>query len=712
MVRVPVSQGNRVTVQPEPRERLRYAAPRDMVGPAVQRFGQALTNAAEDFDQIEATYDEADALRIENEFRNYQRERLKTGENAYLATKGFDAGEGMTGAVDDLRTGADNLLQGARSERARAMAKRAVDLRLGESEERIATHSLAEMTTARVEQSGARIDNAISDASESFGTEQFAVHLGLAQMETQTMADLLGWGEEKTAREIEKITSKVHASVNARLMSEDDIDGAMAHLDAFSDEMLYEDEMEVRRALKPKVEFRQAEEDAGLVLGLLDDDSVPVPRDADGEPLPSPPLSAQLDAIESNESNGKQFDKNGKPLTSSAGAIGVMQVMPTTGPEAAKLAGLRWDENRYRNDADYNRAIGQAYYREMLRKFDGNAELAAAAYNAGPGRVAGLVRDHGEQWYDHLPAETRDYVAKFRKKTGIVGGSVTADMRNASGRVDASTAYQRLEEIAEREGWSPERTERARERIAVRISRDDALRTREEAARWDSVLDQVDTLGDNFTDVGQINGFHNLSPDRRMQLRNMADANRKGGVEENGDLAISLQVMAIESPEEFAGLDLREYKPLMTAGEFETLRLKQSKIAAAPEKEVSIRSGISSSIGLYSTKDMKLTGEPNRDRRLRVMDAMESYLRSTFPDVGSGKRTPTDEEYRKAFNWATEKVVVGKDFFGGDKERPRFERDYYDVPRDDRLRIVSAFRRVYGRIPNNREVIEWYEKEK
>lgn len=673
------------------------------------QLGQALGEAAEGADAIDATYDEADAYRIAQEFREYERERLRTGENAYLATKGFTAGEGMEPAVKDLRAGAENLLTGARSKRARDMAKRTLDNRISAAEEVVAKHSLAEMTTARIGQSESRIGAAAEDAVEAYGTDQFAVHLGVAEMETATLGRLKGWTPEETKEAVEKQTSAVHRAVSDRLIVDDDIDEALAYLDTFKDDMRVDDEMAVRRALKPKVEFRMAEEDAALVLGVLDDDSVPAPRDESGDPVASPSLAKQLGAIESNESGGRQFDADGKPLRSHAGATGVMQVMPTTGPEAAKLAGLRWNRERLETDMNYNRALGTAYYREMLRQFDGNAELAAAAYNAGPGRVKRVLRDHGPEWEKHLPAETRDYVQKFRRKTGIAGGTVGPEMRNAGGQVDATQAYARLDEIAEREGWSPERAERARERIAVRITRDDSLRQREEAAQWVSALEQVDALGRDFTDVAKINGFADLPPDRRTELRKIAEANRKPEVEANSDVSVALQVMAIEDPEQFAATDLREYKAQITRGEFANLQLKQSKIATAPEKEISIRSGISASIGYHATEDMDLTGAKNQDRRLRVMDAMETYLRNTIPDVGAGKRAPTDDEFRKAFDFATTKIVLGKSpILGRDKTGMRFERDFYSVPREDRTRIQIAYKRTHGRLPNEQELVDAY----
>lgn len=100
--------------------------------------------------------------------------------------------------------------------------------------------------------------------------------------------------------------------------------------------------------------------------------------------------------IEHQESRGHQFDRHGQPLTSSAGAVGVMQLTPDTAKETARHAGIGWDEHRYRYDADYNRSLGRARLQYLTQKFGGDEVLAAAAYNAGIGRLTGY-RDHRGQ---------------------------------------------------------------------------------------------------------------------------------------------------------------------------------------------------------------------------------------------------------------------------------------------------------------------------
>lgn len=107
--------------------------------------------------------------------------------------------------------------------------------------------------------------------------------------------------------------------------------------------------------------------------------------------------------IMQQESGGRTHDKNGKPLTSSAGAIGPMQVMPGTYAEMAQRYGIKGGIT----DPDANIQAGVAYLSEQMKRF-GREDLAAAAYNAGPER-ARQYRDEARP----LPSETRAYVASI-----------------------------------------------------------------------------------------------------------------------------------------------------------------------------------------------------------------------------------------------------------------------------------------------------------
>lgn len=110
-------------------------------------------------------------------------------------------------------------------------------------------------------------------------------------------------------------------------------------------------------------------------------------------------------------------------VVSSAGASGLMQLMPATAQSAAQRLGLPYTgTDRLLDDPAYNVTLGQAYLAEMVGRYDGAYILALAAYNAGPGRVDRWLTTYGDprdpaidaiNWIESIPfSETRNYVQR------------------------------------------------------------------------------------------------------------------------------------------------------------------------------------------------------------------------------------------------------------------------------------------------------------
>jgi hypothetical protein len=123
-------------------------------------------------------------------------------------------------------------------------------------------------------------------------------------------------------------------------------------------------------------------------------------------------------AVMRMESGGRTALAEGQPITSQAGAMGLMQVMPGTYDEMRAQYGLGADPY----DPHDNIFAGAAYLHFLYRKY-GNPQMFAA-YNDGPGKFEDhLYRGRA------LPAETRAYVSGIAGMLGVkAGGAVHAKL--------------------------------------------------------------------------------------------------------------------------------------------------------------------------------------------------------------------------------------------------------------------------------------------
>jgi len=116
-----------------------------------------------------------------------------------------------------------------------------------------------------------------------------------------------------------------------------------------------------------------------------------------------------------------RFQKN---AVSRAGAIGLMQLLPTTAEAMAKEVEIE----RYTTDMLYvpriNIELGIAYLRKVLNQFNGNICLALASYNAGPYNVVRWLNRFSELEFDEFVEEipfqeTRNYIKRVLRSYGV-----------------------------------------------------------------------------------------------------------------------------------------------------------------------------------------------------------------------------------------------------------------------------------------------------
>jgi soluble lytic murein transglycosylase len=106
---------------------------------------------------------------------------------------------------------------------------------------------------------------------------------------------------------------------------------------------------------------------------------------------------------------------------SSAGASGLMQLMPATARWVAGRIGLKSYRANRVNDTETNLLLGTSYLRMVMERLDGHPVLASTGYNAGPGRARRWQAERpleGAIYAETIPLdETRDYIKKVMSNT-------------------------------------------------------------------------------------------------------------------------------------------------------------------------------------------------------------------------------------------------------------------------------------------------------
>ena len=131
---------------------------------------------------------------------------------------------------------------------------------------------------------------------------------------------------------------------------------------------------------------------------------------------------------------------------SSAGARGLLQLMPATAKQTAKAVGLPYSQARLTSDPAYNATLGAAHLDDLFDGFGGSYVMTFAAYNAGGSRVRAWIEAYGDprdpkvdvvNWIERIPfSETRNYVQRimenmqvYRARLGSPELTIVSDLK-------------------------------------------------------------------------------------------------------------------------------------------------------------------------------------------------------------------------------------------------------------------------------------------
>lgn len=325
------------------------------------------------------------------------------------------------------------------------------------------------------------------------------------------------------------------------------------------------------------------------------------------------------------ESGGKQFDATtGKPIESKAGAIGIAQVMPATAPDAAKLAGLPWDEQRYRTDKDYNLALGKAYYNMLVAKYN-DPNIAAIAYNWGMGNLDEHIAKVGDPRKGQIPLgnfiasipsqEAREYLPKVR-------GKMAADN---SGQIDLTQAQARaaaIEKVAPGAG----------ETLLSLVEKSNRIAKQQQEDYTAQVVQQGAAL------MAQSNGDISVIPanlrSELVRLGKWDDVAKYSGAT---DTSILFKLRDLPD-EAFASTDLRNFAPYLSREDLLHEQERQKKIQGGDEGFKTFSKSVDNYWNLLNGDEKNTTAQ----KAQYAIRAEREYQKF----VDENKRPPNREETR------------------------------------------------------------------
>lgn len=485
-----------------------------------------------------------------------------------------------------------------------------------------------------------------------------------------------GLSATEAEAEARNATSTAHTAAVTAALQNNEVRYAEAYLKRYASQMNADDLLRAQGVMTKQL-------DAQLAVEVVQD----VFRDVAPRIDPSNSDRA-FNILIGTESGGRQFGADGKPLTSSAGAIGVAQVMPGTAPEAARLAGVEWDEELYKNDAIYNMQLGKAYFEKQLQDFGGNLAYAYAAYNAGPGAtrraidLAARESAAGEQrdWLSYLPEETRNYVRKNMREYGA-----------GAGRGERPTLLEVQQQVRERVGTdSPERLNTALELAEKQYNaQTKAIEQREDQAVA-TAMQSLIRNGGGYADL-PVEVRAALPPDK---VGGVIDFARKLAAGEDVQTDWQTYYDLKSNPQVLAQTNLMAMRSSLNDSEFRELVKEQQDLRTGGQNQMSALRSEEQLIKQYLSDAGFKSDDATYDRRVgRVWSAYSAQVRAQEAALGR-KLNPVEKEQTLA------RLMTGVevDTFGFNEQYPAAAidptSDAVVVPTADRALIISALRRA------------------
>ena len=430
------------------------------------------------------------------------------------------------------------------------------------------------------------------------------------------------------------------------------------------------------------------------------------------KPILNPTDSDRLNNLISGaESGNMQWKKDGSIVTSPKGAIGRWQVMPDTGPEAAKLAGLEWNPDLFNQKmtgnpvidgkaSQYNEALGKAYFQEQLQVNNGDQQKALAAYNAGPGALKNAIAEGGDNWLSMLPTETQAYV-----------GDITTRLQNGEGKPKPATLKDTVE-IALASlplGATVEQMKDVEIDVAHRFGLEaQAINDHVNA----NVSEAMGIVESNKGDLSKVPQSLRASIPNDKWIHVETYAGQKGGGPEKSDYALynrltenDAELMKL-SPDEFVALKSR-----LTNSDWHSLQTQRDSILN-PSTEKSPNNLDSPTVTAVLNNYLDKLKIPRGDRKdvdQERLGGLRQYINTKllWQQNEEGKHF-SEQELNNRISGLFAQGVLTTHYFSADTIEPLLNKTIDDISSEDKKSIVARFKNKGQPVPTDGQILGYY----
>lgn len=675
------------------------------VGRAVQNAGQALDRVGDTAQRIADSQAETRVRELDVALSTTIQEETVTGEAALSKLQGQAYVDAAPEYLSRIEAKVRDLSANPRNGLEQRMISDLTARRLAEVRQSIQGQAIKEAEFANKASAAARVATTTSDTAYAYrDTELYAKRK--AALDAAIADDLTAKGifspAAFQASRLEKL-SGVHAYAIDDMVRLGETGPAQSRLDR----AIVDREIDPSVASRLQERLEKAVTENEITLAIEGQQPATV---VDGVVGSAPP--ELVSAVVWQETRGNAA------AVSPKGAAGLMQVMPDTAPEAARLAGEAWDAERYKTDKAYQLKLGTAYLNAQLKTFRGSTVAALAAYNAGPGMVQDWIdgtnktgKNKGglklgdptanpRAWAKAIPfEETRNYVASI---TARLGGSAKTPLP------------QSIMDVGEAEAWAQQFP--AKDRQAARsaamsvVSRNRAAQNQRESDAWDAVQPYLRSGGTWTSIPKQL--WQRVSPEHQTAL--MAAAERGDNRTTSPELLSDLYSLMETDPTAFKQKDLLKLAPELSPSDFEQFRkLQHSARTGTGEWKTPAAQYSMVTRNMPTVAPPSLSEPKNKPLRLQFQNR---WWQAVQAKQATQTEPLTDDEVVEVGTRLTAEVAISGAQWWQAKTKPLYQvgvdekrgaADIKIIPPDEYTQVLRQLKsRNPDHAPTNREVLD------